>query len=116
MHILRGLLGAAEYSGANGRGHLFGEVYACLRQVPLTVSVAAPNGATVIFWTLNVCWRVRLAAKLKTGRSLQSASADGGAQSVSDSENGISDEADDAEKALAYLSEQARLAAKRAIS
>ena len=32
-----------------GCGHLFGEVYACLRQVPLTVSVAAPNGATVIF-------------------------------------------------------------------
>lgn len=32
-----------------GCGHLFGEVYACLRQVPLTVSVATPNGATVIF-------------------------------------------------------------------
>lgn len=45
----RGLLGRQNILAQLGCGHLFGEVYACLRQVPLTVSVAAPNGATVIF-------------------------------------------------------------------
>ena len=45
VHILR-----EDYWGRqNILAQLVGEVYACLRQVPLTVSVAAPNGATVIF-------------------------------------------------------------------
>ena len=50
VHILReDYWGRQNILAQLGCGHLFGEVYACLRQVPLTVSVAAPNGATVIF-------------------------------------------------------------------
>ncbi len=36
-----------------GRGNLFGEVYACLEQAPLTVSVVTPAGATVLFLELK---------------------------------------------------------------
>lgn len=32
-----------------GCGNVFGEVFACLQQVPLTVSVTTPAGATVVF-------------------------------------------------------------------
>ena len=43
VHILReDYWGRQNILAQLGCGHLFGEVYACLRQGPLTVSVAAP--------------------------------------------------------------------------
>lgn len=50
VHILReDYWGRQNILAQLGCGNVFGEVYACLQQVPLTVSVAAPNGATVLF-------------------------------------------------------------------
>lgn len=50
VHILReDYWGSQNILAHLGCGNVFGEVYACLQQVPLTVSVAAPNGATVLF-------------------------------------------------------------------
>ncbi|MCD8360557.1 MAG: cyclic nucleotide-binding domain-containing protein [Acidaminococcaceae bacterium] len=54
VHILReDYWGRQNILAQLGCGHLFGEVYACLQQVPLTISMAAPNGAAVIFLDLK---------------------------------------------------------------
>ena len=110
VHILReDYWGRQNILAQLGCGNVFGEVYACLQQVPLTVSVAAPNGATVLFLDVRrlLVSNSRSAAENRLLHNLLMLMAERNLLLTQKME--YLTKRTTREKLLAYLSEQARL-------
>ncbi len=110
VHILReDYWGRQNILAHLGCGNVFGEVYACLQQVPLTVRVAAPNGATVLFLDVRrlLVSNSRSAAENRLLHNLLMLMAERNLLLTQKME--YLTKRTTREKLLAYLSEQARL-------
>lgn len=110
VHILReDYWGRQNILAQLDKGNLFGEVFACLPYLPMTVSVAAPNGASVIFldFTSLLTGKTRSEAENRILHNLLLLMAQRNFSLTQKME--YLTKRTTREKLLAYLSEQARL-------